>query len=106
VGLCFVVAIGSPIAASLYLIFSPLRKDYESDLDVQTDLTQIGDNSVKGKLHVCFLKRDTLFLKERVKEWNLNRNGREVYLTIGVIVLLHSLQHFLGSVFSGGTWIN
>jgi len=65
VGLCVAVAIGAPAAAGLYLILSPLGKDYESDLEVQADLTQIGDNSVKGK--TALLEKRFSFLERESK---------------------------------------
>lgn len=51
VALCDAVAIGATAAAGIYLTLSPLAKDYETEGDLEADanLTQTGDNSVKGR---------------------------------------------------------
>lgn len=95
----------SIVAAALYLIRSPLRKDYEaeSDLEAQADLTQIGDNPVNGESTCMLLEKKYSFLPRdsKRKEPKLEWQGGLFDCSSD-----HSdaVQHFGDSVFLGGTW--
>ncbi|XP_073033258.1 uncharacterized protein [Primulina eburnea] len=58
VGLCLSVAIGAPALAGIYTSLSPLGKEYESDIDEESQITATtDDNTRQNQLRRSFEKR-------------------------------------------------
>lgn len=73
VGLCLAVAIGAPAAAGIYVIVSPLGKDYETEDDPEAGVitnaehSQSDVNSVNGKRLTTMLERRYSFADRESK---------------------------------------